>query len=132
MKKIVLICLFAFVITLSVSGQQTNAPAPAPVTNIQGLRMEFITKELKLTTDEAAFWPLFYDYSDELRKARAEQTDDIIANEERILAIRKKYRTEFKKVLLTDERVKKVFFVDRDFNNILKAELDKRAQQKKN
>jgi len=100
--------------------------------NIQGLRIEFITKYLKLTQEEAPFWTLFYDYNDEVRKVRAETPDDIITTEEKVLIIRKKYRDEFKKILISDDRVLKVFTIDRDFNNLLKAEMEKRNADKKN
>ena len=100
--------------------------------NIQGLRIEFITKYLKLTQEEASFWTIFYDYNDEIRKARAEAPNDIITTEEKVLVIRKKYRDEFKKILISDDRVQKVFTIDRDFNNLLKAEMEKRNADKKN
>jgi hypothetical protein len=100
--------------------------------NIQGLKIEFITKQLKLTTEEAGFWPVYYGYTDELQKARKEQTEDLIANEEKVLEIRKRFRPEFKIILGSDDRVMKVFQIDRDFIAILKAELDKRALQKGN
>ena len=100
--------------------------------NIQGLRIEFITKYLKLTQEEASFWTVFYDYNDEVRKARTEAPDDIITTEEKVLIIRKKYKDAFKKILISDDRVLKVFTIDRDFNNLLKAEMEKRNADKKN
>ena len=110
---------------------QGEAPRPSGA-RLQGLKIEFITKYLKLGTEEAAFWPLYYDYNEDLRKARLESPDDVIATDEKILNIRKKYQAEFKKILITDERVSKIFTIDRDFNSLLKAELDKRSEQKKN
>ena len=98
---------------------------------VQGLRIEFITRYLKLAPEEANFWPVFYEYSDALKKTRAEQPEDVISTDEKILMVKKKYRAEFKKVLGTDERAMKVFTIDREFNTIIKAELAKRAQQRK-
>jgi hypothetical protein len=114
----------------SAFSQQAAVPPAKP--NVQGIRIEFITRHLKLTTEEAPFWSLFYEYSDELTKARNEQPDDVIATEEKVLEVRKKYRVEFKKILQSDDRVMKVFTIDREFNKILREELDKRSQQKKN
>jgi hypothetical protein len=80
---------------------QADAQRPTGA-KLQGLKIEFITKYLKLTTEEATFWPLYFDYNEEIRKARLEAPNDVIGTEEKILIIRKKYQSEFKKVLITD------------------------------
>jgi hypothetical protein len=129
MKKIIVILLLVFGAGTAAFSQQPANPPARP--NVQGIRIEFITRHLKLTTEEAPFWSMFYEYSDELTKARNQEPDDIIATEERVLNVRKKYRIEFKKILLSDERVMKVFTIDREFNKILKEELEKRGQQKR-
>jgi hypothetical protein len=128
MKKYIPLTLLLLVFSACVYSQPPNPGTVAR--NIQGLKIEFITKQLKLMPEEAGFWPVYYSYTDELVKARKEQTDDLIANEEKILEIRKKFRPEFKRILVSDDRVIKVFQLERDFNSLLKAELDKRAQQK--
>ena len=130
MKRVIIICLFVLGMGASAFSQQAAVPPARP--NVQGIRIEFITRHLKLTTEEAPFWSLFYEYSDELTKARNEQPDDVSATEEKVLEVRKKYRVEFKKILQSDDRVMKVFTIDREFNKILREELDKRSQQKKN
>ena len=130
MKRIIIIFFFVLGIGVSAFSQQAATTPAKP--NVQGMRIEFITRHLKLTTEEAPFWSLFYEYSDELTKARNGQPDDVISTEEKVLEVRKKYRTEFKKILQSDDRVMKVFTIDREFNKILREELDKRSQQKKN
>ena len=107
------------------SAQQDDLPAsPA---KLMGLQMSFITKQLALTNEEAQkFWPVYYSYRAELRKARQSNKEDVLAVEENTLNVRKKYRTEFKKVLNTDERVNKALTVDRDFTNVVKKELQER------
>ncbi len=130
MKKYILVTILFLTAAASAFCQPPNAGSLAR--NIQGLKIEFITRQLKLTTEEAGFWPVYYGYADELARARKEQTEDLIANEERVLEIRKRFRPEFKNILVSDERVLKVFMIERDFNAMLKAELDKRAQQKGN
>jgi len=130
MKKYIPLTLFFLMVSVYTFCQPPNPGSAAR--NVQGLKIEFITKLLKLTPDEAGFWPVYYAYTDELVKARKEQTDDVIANEEKILEIRKRFRPEFKKILVSDDRVLKTFQIERDFNALLKAELDKRAQQKGN
>jgi hypothetical protein len=98
---------------------------------LQGLKMAFITKQLALTTDESQkFWPVYFNYSDELRKSRQTNKDDVLGMEEEMLNVRKKYKSEFKKVLNTDERVNKLLTADRDFNNEVRKEIQKRAQMR--
>lgn len=130
MKKYIPLTLLFLTVSVYAFCQPPNPGSVAR--NIQGLKIEFITRQLKLAAEEAGFWPIYYNYADELSKARKEQTDDLIANEEKILEIRKKFRPEFKKILVSDDRVLKTFQLERDFNALLKAELDKRAQQKGN
>jgi phosphoglycolate phosphatase-like HAD superfamily hydrolase len=128
MKKYIHLTILSLAVSAYVFCQPPNGGSA--VRNIQGLKIEFITRQLKLALEDAGFWPVYYSYMDELAKARKEQTDDLIANEEKILEIRKRYRPEFKQILVSDDRVLKVFQIERDFNALLRAELDKRAQQK--
>lgn len=130
MKKYIYLTILSLAVSAYVFCQPPNGGSV--VRNIQGLKIEFITRQLKLTPEDAGFWPVYYSYTDELVKARKEQTEDLIANEERVLEIRKRFRPEFKKILVSDDRVLKVFQIERDFNALLRAELDKRAQQKGN
>jgi hypothetical protein len=86
---------------------------------------------LALTSDEAQkFWPVYNEYVKELRKARIEEKEDVLLFEERALNIRKKYKGEFKKILTSEDRLNKALTVDRDFNNVLKKELQRRAQMR--
>lgn len=130
MKKYIHLTILSLAVSACVFCQPPSGGSV--VRNIQGLKIEFITRQLKLIPEDAEFWPVYYSYTDELVKARKEQTEDLIANEERVLEIRKRYRPEFKRILASDDRVLKVFQIDRDFNALLRAELDKRAQQKGN
>lgn len=97
--------------------------------NVQGLKIAYITKELNLTSDEAQkFWPVYYTYFDELKKARIETKDDVLVFEEKMLGIKKKYSIEFKKILGTDERANKVFLADRNFGAIIRKEIQNRQK----
>jgi Spy/CpxP family protein refolding chaperone len=111
------------------SAQQDDTPA-APA-KLMGLQMSFITKQLALTNDEAQkFWPVYYSYKADLRKAKKSSNDDVLAVEENTLNVRKKYRAEFKKILNSDDRVNKALTVDRDFVNVVKKELQERRRAK--
>ncbi len=99
--------------------------------NIQGLKIAYITRQLALTSEEAQkFWPVYYDFADKAKKIRDEQKDDVIGFEEKILVERKKLKVEMKKILGTEERANKALTVDRDFNNEIKKELDKRMEMR--
>jgi len=129
MKKAIVLTIILSCISFLGFAQQADTP---PVgNNIQALKIAFVTKELALTPDEAQkFWPVYYNYLGEVKKARQERKVDVLIFEETVLNIRKKYKNDFKKVLNTDDRVNKVLFIDRDFNNVLKKELQKRIQNR--
>lgn len=109
--------------------QQPDA-AP-PFSRVIGLKMAFVTKQLALTNEEAQkFWPLYYNYSGELRKTKQVHKGDVLEMEESVLNVRKKYKTEFKKILSSDERVNKALTVDRDFMNVVRKEIQQRQGSK--
>ena len=55
--------------------------------------------------------------------------EDPLALEEEILNIRKKYKSDFKKVLESDERVNKMFVAEQTFKEILRRELMNRRMK---
>ncbi len=129
MKKIVHILILLLTFSCSSWAQETTPIAPG---SIFGLKKAFITKQLTLTNEEAQkFWPIYYNYSSEIRMARMHRKEDILEWEENILLIRKKYKIDFKKILITDDRVNKALTVDRDFMNEVKKELILRKEKGK-
>ena len=131
MKKANYLLILLIILSGYCLGQQ-NDSLPNAAT-IQGLKMAFITKQLNITTEEGQkFWPMYFNYMGELKKAKQDKKDDVIGQEETVLAVRKKYKTEFKKVLDSDERVSKMLTIDRDFNNVLRKELQQRMQMRNN
>ncbi|MDB5212004.1 MAG: hypothetical protein JWQ30_2831 [Sediminibacterium sp.] len=109
---------------------QPDGPGVPPST-IVGLKMAFVTRQLALTNEEAQkFWPVYYSYSGELRRTKQGNKGDVLAMEESMLNVRKKYKTEFKKILTTDERVNKALTVDRDFMNVVRKEIQQRQGAK--
>ncbi|HQR92490.1 MAG: hypothetical protein B7Y15_02205 [Bacteroidetes bacterium 24-39-8] len=129
MNKIVtMLCLLIF-LQISTQAQTERPLADRP--NIQGLKIAFITKQLSLSSEEAQkFWPVYYDFSDKARKIRQEEKADEIAFEEKMLAERKKFKVEMKKILGADDRVNKSLTLDRDFNNVIKKELEARRDMR--
>ncbi len=98
---------------------------------IQSLKIAFITQKLELTADEAQkFWPVYNSYETEIRQAYKDSKagGDAIDNEEKILNVKKKYRTEFIKTL-GPPKTTVLFNAEREFRSVLMRHLkDKPAQ----
>lgn len=122
MKKVLFFILFFLNISYFCYSQQDERLKKA-----EAIQIAYLTKELGLTPAEAEkFWPVFNSYKTELKQARAENPKDVIATEEKIVDIRKKYKPEFKKVLTDETRVNKIFTADKDFREMLRKELQSR------
>ncbi len=94
---------------------------------IEALKTAYITKDLSLTPEEAQkFWPVYNGFAEEIKKARVEHKNDEIAFEEKRVAIMKKYRDNFRKILNNDDRVKRCFKSERDFHQLLRKEIIRR------
>lgn len=130
MKKSILFLLFAFLFTSAFA--QMPGKSRSPRENIEVLKVAYFTKHLSLTTEEAEkFWPLYNTYFSDVRKARQDNKEDIIAFEEAVLNIRKRYKGELKKVLATDERVNKALVAEREFMNVVRKELQQRVEKRR-
>jgi len=133
MKKIILLIIVSFGIVAIAMSQNKPNKQGFNRNNIEALKVAYITRQLNLTPEEAQkFWPVHNIYFEELKKARKDNLDNELAFEEKALSVRKKYSVEFKKVLISDERVNKVFTSDRDFNNELRKELKNRMKNNPN
>ena len=134
MKKIILSFLVSFFVVAVTMAQPPERPmgprgkGPRPSKeNVEALKVAFITKHLNLNAEEAQkFWPAYNACFEELKKARQEKKDDVLAFEEAALNIRKKYKNDFKKALGSDERVNKAMGADRAFMSMIKDELQHR------
>jgi len=112
-----------------VQAQPPGERMRGPRENIEVLKVAYFTKHLALTTEEAEkFWPFYNSHSAEVRKAKQDNKEDIIAFEEAVLNIRKRYRVELKKVLVSDERVNKALVAEREFMNVVRKELQDRME----
>ena len=131
MKKTIL--FFSAVLLVSfVFSQEPSRKMMGQRQNIEVLKVAYFTRHLSLTTDEAEkFWPLYNSYTADVKKARQDNKEDILAFEEAVLNIRKKYKVELKKVLVTDDRVNKALLAERDFMNVVRKELQQRIDQRR-
>lgn len=91
---------------------------------IDSLQSVYFTEKLVLTPDESEkFWPVYNSYKNEIKTVKKENETDRIATEEKVLNVRKKYKVDFKKILEDDERVNKVYVLEKEFRDMLRDEL---------
>lgn len=116
MKKLYFIIAFASI--TSFARAQEELPSEKKQQDIEALKVAFISKELELTPDEAQkFWPLYNQYSKELRSTIKDDAD-ILDRDERVLNLRKRYRDQFTKVL-GNQRMNRIFNAEGRFRQIL-------------
>lgn len=98
---------------------------------IQSLKIAFITQKLELTTDEAQkFWPVYNGYETEIRQAYKDSKagGDAIDNEEKLLNVKKRYRSEFVKVI-GPLKTNILFNAEREFRGVLMRHLKGKPAQ---
>ncbi|MEO6914233.1 MAG: hypothetical protein ABI151_00080 [Chitinophagaceae bacterium] len=102
------------------------------LTKLESYKIAFITRKLNFTSEEAQkFWPVYNKYVAEITATRKQKGDmDEISFEEKQVAVRKKYRTEFAK-LLNEEKANQYFQAEKEFNNTLRKELQERIAEEK-
>ena len=120
MRKFLLI-LFLFVSSAYICSAQKGKD------DINAVKIAYITNQLNLTPAEAQqFWPIYNRYFSEVKKAQQDSPDDVLAFQEKLVNIRKKYKGDFKNVLGSDDRVNKVYTAEAKFISMLKNELKNR------
>ena len=91
---------------------------------LETFKIAYLTRKLNLSIDEAQkFWPLYNKYVDEIRQVKTKDRNlDEIAFEERVVNIRKKYKSEFT-YEIPEERVNQFFKANKEFTLILRNDL---------
>lgn len=117
MKRIILILL---VIIPSISFLFAQEDPIIKQQRIEALKVAFISQKLDLTPAEAEkFWPVYYRYENELKDVRRESEKiDVIEKDERLLNIRKKYKSEFS-TLIGSNRVNNLYKSESEFRAVL-------------
>ena len=120
MMKRILFIIGVF-LGFAISGASQGIPKDG---RLETLKIAFLTRKLNLSTDEAQkFWPLYNRYIDEIRQIKTKNRSlDEITMEERVVNIRKKYKSEFT-YALPEERVNQFFKEDKEFNNIIRIDI---------
>lgn len=146
MKKITSILLFVFCIVAA----QTSL-AQRRMQHIEALKVAYISQKLDLTPQEAQqFWPVYNQYEKEMQQLRQQRrqnqlnasqlnsANDAAATkslnselsfEENVVALRKKYKNEFSKVL-PPRKVVLLYQAEKEFTNQLIRQLKERKENK--
>lgn len=128
MKKYLLL-IFTLCSFLMVNAQKRGGGGDGD--KIQALKIAFITQKLDLTTAEAQkFWPVYNLYDDEVKNLKKNNNGgDVLERDEKLLAIRKKYKVQFEKILGAD-RTNKLYNVEGEFRNVLIKQLKNRGNNR--
>jgi len=110
---------------------------------LEAARNNFISKQLDLTDEESTkFWPVYRKYQQELTAVNilkrlnnssetsngTEQIDREIYYESQMVAIRKRYRDAFSKIL-PPEKVSKLYKSEQEFKDELIKQLSERSER---
>jgi hypothetical protein len=127
MKKIYTLLFFLLFHSYFCHAQNNDADD----NKVEVVKMAYITKELNLTQEEAQnFWPVYNNYTNEIKQARNQYPNDEVAFEKKVVEIKEHYQGNFKKVLGSNQRVNKVYTTDKQFYNTLRNELNNRQQKR--
>jgi hypothetical protein len=133
MKKLGLIYAMIFGLTLAVVAQDNDNNQKPDGSRLEALKIAYISKKLNLTPEEAEkFWPVYNQYSGEIRKVRIDaiqNKEDEIVTEEKILNIRKKYNGEFVKAL-SPQRADQFFRSEKEFGAFVTKEIMQRRNMR--
>jgi len=101
-------------------------------TRLEALKIAYITNRLNLSPEEAQkFWPIYNQYSLELKVARLKATENKsseIELDESLLNIRKKYNVLFNQVL-PPQKVDTFFKSEKEFGHFVQKEMEIRQQK---
>jgi hypothetical protein len=96
---------------------------------LEALKIAYITKKMDLSPEEAQrFWPYYNQYAAELRQARQnaqKNNESEISLDENLLEIRKKYSSQFDKIL-SPEKVNTFFKSEKEFGVYVQKEMERR------
>lgn len=118
-KFLLILCLFI--------GSTYICSAQKGEEKLNTVKIAYITNQLNLTPVEAQrFWPVYNRYFNEVKKAKQDNPDDVVLFQEKLVNVRKKYKSDFKEILGSDDRVNKVYTAEAKFISMLRDELKSR------
>lgn len=123
MKKAFLLLMFSTFVSVKTEAQHS------PGERMRSLEIGYLTKELKLTPEEAEkFWPVYNKYKQELKSLSS--TDDELERQQEVLNIRKKYKKDFTEIL-DPTRSQTVYDAEDRLRVLVKKELEQRKNRQK-
>ena len=125
MKRILFSISVLFLLHLSAPAQNGS--------KLEAYKIAYLTNKLNLSTTEAQkFWPIYNKYASEIKQVKSQNPDmDELDMEEKVINIRKKYKTEFGQAI-SEEKTNQFFKIDKEFNNVIRKELQDRREQRRN
>ena len=121
-----------FIISPLLYNSLVMAQPPNDGEKMKSIVIAYITKELELTPMEAqSFWPVFNQYQNDIKTARKNFTDELEL-EEQVLNIRKSYKLKFKAANINDQKINKLFKVEKMLIHKIRQNLQKRRQIREN
>ena len=123
MKQFILITALFFGCFSFVSAQNESKEKRSE--KIQALKIAFITQKLELTSDEAQkFWPVYNRYENDIKQVVMDNKrgGDAIDNEEKVLNVKKRYKSEFTKVI-GQPKTNTLFNAEKEFRGVLMRQL---------
>jgi hypothetical protein len=90
-------------------------------------KIQFFTQKLSLTTAEAElFWPAYEAQRKVMKDIIETKSNDEIQMQEAILNARKKYKTDLKPILKSEERINEALKLEREFLRKIRSEMNRR------
>ena len=94
---------------------------------IEMYKIQFFTQKLSLTTAEAElFWPAYEAQRKVMKDIIETMSNDEIQMQEAILNARKKYKTDLKPILKSEERINEALKLEREFLRKIRSEMNRR------
>ncbi len=107
-----------------------TAQPPGDGNRLKLIIIGYITRQLELSETEAQkFWPIYNEYEKEMKVARRSNKTDELAKEEAMLKIRKSYKVKFTSVGISDEKVNKLFKIEKEIVSKMEEAMQKRKAQ---
>ena len=126
---ILILSLFTAFSAFAQEDQEDNSPAANKLQERMNL---YIQKRLGLSKNEAErFSPVFIRYIIELRRTTRENKADRLILQQKVVDLRIRFRTEFRQIL-DEQRANKVYDYQREFEVMLRKEIEDRNQQRRN
>lgn len=95
---------------------------------LETIKMSYFTKKLNLSGKEAQnFWSIYPQYLSEISVQRHHYYKYGAVCKEEVSLIRKKYKDKFFLILKDTSRVQKVFYLEKNYRDMLKQELRQRV-----